>query len=108
MSARNELLKPLDHDQVEREKDEWIKSQAEFLMSAGQKCDPYNMDNCHESLTQMDMPDMCMYAAYVKHASDGNICSSLNLSDFIVRVNNRYWLKMAEFLANKEWDEKIS
>lgn len=101
----------MNEAQKEREQDEWIASQIEHLMSAGQKCDPMNADNILESLSQMDEANLNLFAANVRMAhryrESKKVEAHLFLADFIVNNNQQYWLNCATTLAKRDWDERI-
>jgi hypothetical protein len=101
----------MNEAQKEREQDEWIASQIEHLMSAGQKCDPMNADNILESLSQMDEANLNLFAGYVRKANNDPLCKKVTnhvfLADFIVNNNKQYWLNCATTLAKRDWEERI-
>jgi hypothetical protein len=89
------------------DKEEFIKLQKEALLDKTGICYPFTPDNVQESLCQMDDADANMLAAYMELAAKEmklnlSTYSSVNLSDFVIKINKKYWEDMADHLARKE------
>ena len=104
--AFNEDLNRYQAKEIAADKrDNWVEVRVNDILENEYR--PYKPEHIQEAISELDFTDACLLGGYVQAAIQlpENTAARINLGDFMVRLCTEYWTKMAEFQAQKEYDE---
>lgn len=104
--AFNRDLDRYQRDEIAADKrDAFTEDAAKELMEG--EYSPFIPKNVQEAISEMSFADACMLSAYVGTAAKlkDNNSAQVNLADFVVRICNEYWYKLAKDEAETQYDK---